>query len=233
MMAEKTVSPVNEHRINLNTAVLFILPLIILGGVIWLFLTTGGGLKLTSPVPVEILSVQRTVLKPGQIELIIRNTGPQELQIAQVVVNDAVLPFNISSGSSIPRLKTAVVHLDYAWSYGEAYTIRLFTTNALPFDIEIPVAFHLDRNICGHHPHLSGAVLVPGPPPARSAGPGLPSGYHSRAACLPWVGYPWRGNRAGFCCAGFFSRSRLDRDRRSGHFPAARRHLQAKDIRRA
>ena len=30
---------------------------------------------------------------------------------------------------------------DYAWTYGEAYTIRLFTTNAIPFDTVIPVAF--------------------------------------------------------------------------------------------
>lgn len=140
-MAENTVSPTSERRINLTTAVLLILPLVILGGVIWLFLTTGGGLQLTSPVPVEALTVERTVLKPGQIEITVRNTGPEELQIAQVIINDAVWPFTVSSGSTIPRLRTAVVQLDYAWSYGEAYGIRLFTTNAIPFDVEIPVAF--------------------------------------------------------------------------------------------
>jgi zinc transporter ZupT len=125
----------------LTTAVLLILPLLILGGVIWLFLTTGGGLQLTSPVPVEALTVERTVLKPGQIEITVRNTGPEELQIAQVIINDAVWPFTISSGSAIPRLRTAVVQLNYAWSYGEAYGIRLFSSNAIPFDVEIPVAF--------------------------------------------------------------------------------------------
>ena len=140
-MAENTVSPSREHRFNLNTAVLLILPLVILAGVIWLFLTTGGGLELTSPVPIEVLSIERTVLKPDQIELVIRNTGPQPLQIAQLIINDAVWPFNLSSGPTIPRLKTAVLHLDYPWSYGEAYHIRLFSTNLLPFDIEIPVAF--------------------------------------------------------------------------------------------
>jgi zinc transporter ZupT len=63
------------------------------------------------------------------------------VQIAQVIINDAVWPFTISGGSSIPRLQTAVVHLNYAWSYGEAYGVRLFTTSAIPFDVEIPVAF--------------------------------------------------------------------------------------------
>jgi zinc transporter ZupT len=140
-MAENTVTPPKERQFTLTTAVLLILPLLVLGGVIWLFLTTGGGLQLTSPVPVEALTVERTVLKPGQIDVVVRNTGPEELQIAQVIVNDAVWPFTVSTGGPIPRLGSATVHLDYAWSYGEAYGLRLFSTNAIPFDVEIPVAF--------------------------------------------------------------------------------------------
>jgi len=140
-MAENTVSTTRERRISLNSAVLLILPLVILGGVIWLFLTTGGGLDLTAPVPVEALTIERTIMKPGQIDITVRNSGPEELQVAQVIINDAVWPFTISSSPVISRLQTAVVHLDYHWSYGEAYVIRLFTTNAIPFDVEIPVAF--------------------------------------------------------------------------------------------
>lgn len=140
-MAEDTVTQTSGRRINLATAILLILPLVLLGGVIWLFLTTGGGLQLSSPAPVEALTVERTVLKPGQIEITVRNAGPETLEIAQVIVNDAIWPFTVSSGPAIPRLQTAVVHLDYAWSYGEAYGVRLFTANAIPFDLEIPVAF--------------------------------------------------------------------------------------------
>ena len=139
-MAENTFSPVGEKRINLKTTVLLILPLVILGGVIWLFLTTGGGLLLSQPIPVEALSVERTVLRPGHIKVTVRNAGRNDLQIAQVIINDAIWPFTTTSSAIIPRLHTEVVHLDYAWSYGEAYRIRFFTTNAIPFDVEIPVA---------------------------------------------------------------------------------------------
>src|SRR4030065_1481411 len=100
-MAENTVSTNKIQRINPTTAVLLVLPLIILGGVIWLFLTTGGGLQLSSPVPVEALSIERTALRPGQIEITVRNAGPSDLQISQVIINDAVWPFTISSGASI------------------------------------------------------------------------------------------------------------------------------------
>jgi zinc transporter, ZIP family len=140
-MAENTVSQTSHRHISPTTAVLLVLPLIVLGGVIWLFLTTGGGLSLTSPAPVEALTVERTILKPGQIDITVRNAGPDDLQVAQVIINDAVWPFTVSSGASIPRLRTATIHLDYAWSHGEAYALRLFTSNSIPFDVEIPVAF--------------------------------------------------------------------------------------------
>jgi zinc transporter ZupT len=41
----------------------------------------------------------------------------------------------------IPRLGRATIHLDYGWTQGEAYAIRIFTSNAIAFETEIPVAF--------------------------------------------------------------------------------------------
>jgi zinc transporter ZupT len=142
VMAENTVSPTpKERRMTPITAALLILPLIILAGVIWLFLTTGGGLHLTPPAPVENLSIERTVLQPGLIDITVRNSGPQPVRIAQVIINDAVWPFRVSPQVEIPRLQTAHVYLSYAWSHGEAYSVRLFTTNALAFNVDIPIAF--------------------------------------------------------------------------------------------
>ena len=139
-MASNTISPAHERRPNWSTSILLILPLVILGGVILLFLRTGGGLNISSPAAIEILTIERTVLKPGQIEIFLRNSGPKELQIAQVIINNAVWPFSITPVPSIARLKTAVIHVNYPWSSGEAYSIRMFTTNAIPFDLEIPLA---------------------------------------------------------------------------------------------
>jgi zinc transporter ZupT len=141
-MAEHTISKTKEPHLKLSTIVLLTLPLVILGGVILLFLTTGGGLQFSSPAPVEALSLERTILRPGQIEFTIRNSSPQDLTIAQVIVNNAVWSFTVSPSATIPRLGSATILLDYPWSYGEAYAMRLFTTNAIPFDFEIPVAFN-------------------------------------------------------------------------------------------
>jgi zinc transporter ZupT len=141
-MTDQTASVGKSKSFDLVTAILLILPLILLGGVIVLFLNTGGGLQLEVPAPVEGLSVERTVLNPDTIDIILRNTGPEDITIAQVVVNEAVRPFTVSPSPTIPRLGTATLHLNYGWVEGEAYGITLFSTNAVAFDIEIPVAFN-------------------------------------------------------------------------------------------
>ena len=60
-MSEQTMPVGNQKRFGAVTPVLLILPLIVLGGVIVLFLTTGGGLQLSAPAPVEALTVERTL----------------------------------------------------------------------------------------------------------------------------------------------------------------------------
>ena len=128
-------------RFNFRTLILLLIPILALAGVIALFLSTGGGLNLQSAAPIEGLDVERYVLRYGSIDLYIRNTGPQEITISQVIINNAVWPFRVEPNATIPRLSRAVIHLDYGWAYGEAYAIRVFTSNSIPFDIEIPVAF--------------------------------------------------------------------------------------------
>lgn len=61
-MSEQTLQEPKPKSIRLTTAVLLILPLLALGGVIALFLRTGGGLSFSSPVPLEDLTIERTVL---------------------------------------------------------------------------------------------------------------------------------------------------------------------------
>jgi zinc transporter, ZIP family len=128
-------------RSTLQTLGLLLLPVILLAGVIYLFLSTGGGLELEAPVPIEELTVEKYHLERDHIKLHVRNTGPEELTIAQVVVNDAIMPFTVTPHATIPRLGQAIVEIRYAWTEGEAYAVRIFTSNAVPFDVEIPVAF--------------------------------------------------------------------------------------------
>jgi ZIP family zinc transporter len=139
-MTQSTVQPTTK-RFTFRTFILLLIPIILLAGVITLFLYTGGGLRLSSPVPVENLDVEKYILKRNNIDLYIRNTGPEELTIASVIINEAVMPFEVMPSSTIPRLGRAQIHIDYAWTHAEAYGITIFTSNSIPFAVDIPVAF--------------------------------------------------------------------------------------------
>ncbi len=89
--------------------------------------------------PVEELAIERTVLRPQVIELTIRNTGPDPVQIAQVFVNDAFV--DVAGGTeAIDRLDTATVRLDYPWQDGQPYLVSLLTSTGVVVEHEIPAA---------------------------------------------------------------------------------------------
>jgi zinc transporter, ZIP family len=135
------VTAVPSKKSSLNTLVLFLVPLLLLAGVIVLFVfTRGAGLNVTPAVPIESVQFERTILRSGQIELRLRNTSPQEIRIAQININEATWPYTISPGPKIPRLGTAVILLNYPWVQAEAYEITVFSSNSIPFNTSIPVA---------------------------------------------------------------------------------------------
>ena len=136
-----TQQPSQPSRFTFRTLILLLIPIILLIGVIALFLSTGGGLDLQAAAPVEELTIERYTLERNEIELHVRNTGPEEINVAQVVINEAIMPFTITPNTTIPRLGTALIHINYPWTYAEAYSVTVFTSNAIAFAVDIPVAF--------------------------------------------------------------------------------------------
>lgn len=118
-----------------------LVPLVLIGLAIVTFAALGGpGLGERSGLPVEDLAVERTVLDPGEIELTVRNDGPDPASIAQVKVNDAFVPFTASGGQRVGRLGASTLTIPYAWVEGEAYEIGLLTSTGGTISADIAAA---------------------------------------------------------------------------------------------
>jgi zinc transporter ZupT len=128
-------------RFTARTLLVLLIPVLLLAAVIALFLSGAAAPGLQSAAPIESLTLERYVLLPGAIELHVRNSGHQPITIAQVIVNDAVMPFEVQPRAEVGRLGRATVHISYPWTLGEAYAVRVFSGNAIPFEVQIPVAF--------------------------------------------------------------------------------------------
>jgi zinc transporter ZupT len=122
-------------------AFLFLLPLVLLAGVLTVIIATDGGLGDRQTPPIETLSVQQVRLpSPGMIEIDVVNDGPDEITIAQVRVDDAYWQFEMEPAGTLGRLESATITLPYPWVEDEAHAISILSSTGVVFDAEVPVA---------------------------------------------------------------------------------------------
>ncbi|HMI81930.1 MAG TPA: ZIP family metal transporter [Solirubrobacterales bacterium] len=127
-----------------------LIPLALIAAAIGAFALLGGpGLGERTGPPVEEVAVERTVLRPGEIELTLRNDGPDPVEVAQVAVNDAYAPFAAEGGREIGRLGSTTLRIDYPWIEGEAYEIFVLTSTGGTVEASIPVAAETPENDVG------------------------------------------------------------------------------------
>jgi len=100
-------------------------------------------------VPQEALAVERTVLRPGVIELRVRNDGPDAVGVAQVIVNDAYVAQATVTPRTVGRLGAAVVRIPYDWVEGEAYRVTLLTSTGATLEAGIEAAAETPRRDAG------------------------------------------------------------------------------------
>jgi zinc transporter, ZIP family len=126
--------------------VLGLVPLVLVVAAVLAFVALDGpGLGERRGPPAEELVVERTVLRPGVIELTVRNDGPDAVTIAQAQVNDAFVQFT-GADEPIGRLGTTTVRLAQPWVEGEAYDVALLTSTGGTIEHAIPVAVETPAN---------------------------------------------------------------------------------------
>ncbi|HYZ93773.1 MAG TPA: metal transporter [Actinomycetota bacterium] len=120
-----------------------VLPLVALGALLVVFVATDPLKSLRGDFPaVEELTIERAVLKtqPREIVLTVRNGGPDPVEVAQVLVDEAYWNYDISPDAHIERLGRATLHIPYPWVEGEAHEVVLLSSTGVAFAHEIAVA---------------------------------------------------------------------------------------------
>jgi hypothetical protein len=88
--------------------------------------------------PIEELAVEKTELKPGEIDLSIRNTGPDEVTVSQIVVNDSFVDF--TGDETFDRLGEGTLTAIYPWQTGSPLEIGLMTSTGIVIPHQIAAA---------------------------------------------------------------------------------------------
>ncbi len=116
------------------------IPIIALAAILFLAPPSLLGLIPESALPVEDLSFERVILKPDSIHIEVFNGGPSDIEISQLVINDALWGGYIEPSDTIERFGRAEITVAFTWIEGEPVNIVLISTNAIKFEHEIEAA---------------------------------------------------------------------------------------------
>ena len=81
--------------------------------------------------------VDRAILRPGQIVLVLVNGSDESARVAQAIVSDAYVDFRVSRRTLRPD-DSGRITLSYPWVRGESYDVELLMspTGAVQYEIE-------------------------------------------------------------------------------------------------
>ncbi len=120
-----------------------LIPLIGMGALITYLAATEGGLKglRADRPPVEKLHITRISLpEEDQIKVHVTNEGPEPVQIAQVMVDEAYWTFSKQNEGPIQPRSSNIITIPYMWVKGNKHEVTLVTARGGTFTEEIPVA---------------------------------------------------------------------------------------------
>jgi len=126
-----------------------LVPLLLLTGVVALFTATGSsitGLLGDNPPPADEFDIRRVEFHPGEIRIRVTNPQRDDLTIAAVTVDDAIMPFDLDGPRTLSRLRSSEIVVQFDWveddpiSVGVTSSTGIQTTQAIPAAVQTPGA---------------------------------------------------------------------------------------------
>jgi zinc transporter ZupT len=120
-----------------------LVPLLVLIAIVALFAATGSSLTDLlgrTPPPADQFDVRRVELEPGEIRVLVTNPQADDLTIAAVTVDDAIVPYTVDGDSTLGRLRSATITIPYDWVPDEPLLIGVTSSSGIQTTHEIAAA---------------------------------------------------------------------------------------------
>jgi ZIP family zinc transporter len=120
-----------------------LVPVLLLVGTVSLFAATGGSLiELVgrNPPPADEFDIRRVEFKPGEIRIRVTNPQREDLAIAAVTVDAAIVPYSIEGEETLERLRSATIVVPFDWVEGDPISVGVTSSTGIETTEEIPAA---------------------------------------------------------------------------------------------
>jgi zinc transporter, ZIP family len=120
-----------------------LLPLLLLVGVVTLFSATGGSvieLLGRTPPQADEFDIRRVEFHPGEIRIRVTNPQQDDLTIALVTVDDAIVAYAIEGDETLGRLRSATIVIAHDWVEDEPISVGVTSSTGIQTTEEIAAA---------------------------------------------------------------------------------------------
>ncbi|HET9437823.1 MAG TPA: hypothetical protein VFO64_06455 [Gaiellaceae bacterium] len=94
----------------------------------------------TNPPPADEFDIRRVEFSPGEIRIVVRNPQPDDLTIANVNVDDAIVPFTVDGPTTLGRLRSSTIVVPFDWVENDPITVGVTSSTGIETVTEIPAA---------------------------------------------------------------------------------------------
>jgi zinc transporter, ZIP family len=118
-------------------------PLLLLVGIVAAFAAFGSSvtdLLGRTPPPADEFDVRRVEFKPGEIRVKVTNPQQDDLTIASVTVDDAIVPFRVDGPTTLGRLRSSTIVVPYDWVEDEPIAVGVTSSTGIETVEEVAAA---------------------------------------------------------------------------------------------
>ena len=120
-----------------------VVPVLLLAIAVGLVVTSGSSLVDlvgTNPPPADEFDIRRVEFKPGEIRITVRNPQTDDLTIANVNVDDAIVPFTVDGPTELGRLRSSTIVVPFDWVEEDPITVGVTSSTGIQTVKQIPAA---------------------------------------------------------------------------------------------
>jgi zinc transporter ZupT len=94
----------------------------------------------TNPPPADEFDIRRVEFEPGEIRILVRNPQPDDLTIANVNVDDAIVHYTVDGPTRLGRLRSSTIEVPFDWVEGDPITVGVTSSTGIETVEEVPAA---------------------------------------------------------------------------------------------
>ena len=131
------------ERGRLNWRLWAVVPVLLLALAVGVVVSAGSSLVDlvgSNPPPADKFDIRRIEFEPGEIRILVRNPQRDDLTIANVNVDDAIVPYSVDGPTTLGRLRSSMIVVPFQWVDGDPITVGVTSSTGIQTVKEVPAA---------------------------------------------------------------------------------------------